>query len=243
MALMISDTHTQTHIHRLIAMPDKDNRIVAGLSWDRLAWCVVIQGIVFNSPLLQSIVPCRASEKIVPENKEARPCVCLFFYHCVHVASSKCVSCISVEYNSHLQPFSSPSAICTLPKALISLVVGEFIMQVHSHTLFSFSWVGTTGFEKRSDLSLLWFHTKFILLFIPLPFPPSLLHLFTEPWLETGTHLHLYGRMYCIDENNYGESLFLLIFQMLTQLRSILQRQASSCATVIAALFSCLWSE
>lgn len=34
-------------------MADKNNGIVAGLSWDRLARSVVIQGIVFNSPLLQ----------------------------------------------------------------------------------------------------------------------------------------------------------------------------------------------
>lgn len=42
----------------------------------------------------------------------------------------------------------------------------------------------------------------------------SLLHLFTKPRLETATHLHLYGKMYCIDKNNRRIFYFLQIFQM-----------------------------
>jgi len=74
--------HIQTHIHRLIAVADKNNGIVAGLSWDRLARSVVIPGIVFNSPPLQFTALRRAPQEIGPENKEARPCVYVFVSPC-----------------------------------------------------------------------------------------------------------------------------------------------------------------
>lgn len=142
-------------------------------------------------------------------------------------------------------PFSSPKHF--LKPLSLWLYASLKCESLHTltYTLFSSCWVATTGFRNQNNLSLLWFHIKFILfiysfltfffLLIPL--------LFTEPRQETGVHLHLYGKMYCIDKNNRRIFISCSFFQMLTQFWSILQRQASSCSTVIAALFPRLWSE
>lgn len=63
------------------------------------------------------------------------------------------------------------------------------------------------------------------------------LHLFAHPYLETGAHLHLYRKMHCM------ERIFISCRFFQIQFWWVLQRQASSCTAVIAALFSCLWSE
>lgn len=58
-----------------------------------------------------------------------------------------------------------------------------------------------------------------------------------QPYLETNSHLHLYRKMHCM------ERIFISCRFFLIQFWWVLQRQASSYTTVIAALFSCLWSE
>lgn len=214
-----------THIHRLIITADKGNGIVAGLSWDRLSMSVVIPDIVFNSPLLQSTIPRRVSEEIGPKNKEARPCICVCVF-VSRVASSKCVSCISVENNSHLQPFSSPSTSKHSLKPLsLLLYVSLKCSSIHTvlFLLSSDHWIC----EVYSFIYSVFLISSFVY------------------WASTGDR-HSFASLWedvLYRQKQQGNLYILQIFQMLTQFWSVLQRRASSCTTVIAALFSCLWSE
>lgn len=118
--------------------------------------------------------------------------MCALVFVCVRrcvflsrVASSKCVSCIPVE-NSHLQPLSSPSTFKHSPKPLslwlYASLKSSSVLTVPS-LLSSDRWICEVPF----------IYSLF-----------SFLHLFTEPQPETGTHFHLYGKLFSIDKTGQG---------------------------------------
>lgn len=151
-------------------------------------------------------------------------CVCLFVSR---VANSKCVSCISVE-NSHLQPFSSPSTSKHTPKPLsLWLYVNLKYKSIHN-----------VLFLLISDH---WILEVYSFIYSFLPFYP---HFFVY-WASTGDWQSFASLWEDVlyRQKQQKNPYFLQIFQMLTQFWSILQGRASSCTTVIAALFSCLWLE
>lgn len=161
----------------------------------------LLSQVLFLIPLCFNSQPfSRAPEEIGPENKEASPCVCVFVSLVANVCHASLWS-TTVTFSlslHHELPYTPQS-----PYLQCSVLVHKASPDTHSHThsvVLPSHWAETTGFGNQSNLSLLWFHTKFILLFIP--FFTSFLHLFTESQLETGPHLHLYGEMYCIDKNN-----------------------------------------
>lgn len=101
----------------------------------------------------------------------------------------------------------------------------------NTNTMFSSCWVVTNGFWK---FILSFIH--FCLLFLNFSF---------VYWASTGDW-HSFASLWddvLYRQKHQKSPYFLQFSQMLTQFWSILQRQASSCTTVIAALFSCLWLE
>lgn len=75
---------------------------------------------------------------------------------------------------------------------------------LHKHTQSSLLIRFIRNYQGLDNLSLLWLYHKFIVLInlSCLSFCSASLYMFTEPWLETRSHLHLYRKMYCIDRNN-----------------------------------------
>lgn len=91
--------------------------------------------------------PAGYSEETEPKNKEswARR-LCVFVSH---VANSKCVSCVSAENNSHLQPSTSPSSSkhSQKPVSFFSCLFGcVWVTNAAPHKLFPSCWVVATGF-------------------------------------------------------------------------------------------------
>lgn len=94
-----------------------------------------------------------------------------------------------------------PAILQTLPKALIfcsCVCVCVCVTHTHTHTQLDTDVLFLLSSDRRISWSLFFF------LFCS-SFLPHFFILFTEPRLEeTGAHLHLYGKMYCIEGGGRG---------------------------------------